>query len=69
MLKIKQHSQNLAPYLFQNDVGLYFEFCWKREGAAEVNFWCFNKLNDRDSQWKRSEIFAADQVKSYDFEN
>ena len=44
MLKIKQHSQNLAPYLFQNDVVLYFESCWKREGAA-------------------------DQVKSYDFEN
>ena len=69
MLKIKQHSQNLAPYLFQNDVVLYFESCWKREGAADVNFSCFNKLNDRASQWKKSKIFAADQVKSYDFEN
>ena len=34
------------PYLFQNDVVLYFESYWKRENVADINFWDFNRLND-----------------------
>lgn len=32
-------------YLFQNDCVLYFKSYWKREYAADTNFWCFDKLN------------------------
>ena len=46
MLQIKKHSQKLTPYLFQNDVVLYFEFYWKQENVADINFWDFNKLNN-----------------------
>ena len=46
MLQIKDHSQKLTPYLFQNDAALYFESYWKRENAADINLWCFSKFND-----------------------
>ena len=56
MLQMKEHSQRLNPYLFRNDVVLYFESYWKRENVADINFWDFDKLNDRSSQWKKSDI-------------
>ena len=37
----KEHSQKLTPYLFQNNVVLYFESYWKRENEADINFWGF----------------------------
>ena len=43
---MKEHSQKLTPYLFQNDVALYFEPYWKRENAIDIKFWYFVKLND-----------------------
>ena len=46
MLQMKEHSQKLTPYLFQNDVVLYLESYWKRENVADNKFWDFNKLND-----------------------
>ena len=46
MLQMKDHSQKLTPYLFQNDVVSYSESYWKRENVANNNFWDFNKLND-----------------------
>ena len=46
MLQMKEHSQNLTPYLFQNYVVLYFESYWKQENVADNNFWNFYKLND-----------------------
>ena len=44
MLQIKEHSQKVTPYLFQNDVVLYFESYWKQENAADIIFLGFNKL-------------------------
>ena len=46
MLQMKERSQKLTLYLFQNDVVLYFESYWKREDVTDNNFWEFNKLND-----------------------
>ena len=46
MLQMKEYSKKLTSYLLQNDVVLYFEFYWKRENMADINFWDFNKLND-----------------------
>ena len=46
MLQMKEHVKKLTPYLLQNDDPLYFEFYWKRENVADINFWDFNKLND-----------------------
>ena len=43
---ISKHSKKSTPYLFQNDVVLYFEPYWKQENVADINFWCFIKLND-----------------------
>ena len=43
---ICKHNKKLSPYLFQNYVALYFESYWKRENAAEINFWSFIKLKD-----------------------
>ena len=42
----KSIVKKLTPYLFKNDVVLYFEPYWKRENAADINFWCCDKLND-----------------------
>ena len=42
----KVKSQKLIPYLFQNDVVLFFKTYWKQENAADIDFWCFIKLND-----------------------
>ena len=46
MLQIKGYSQKLIPYLFQDDVVLYFESYRKQENAAGINCWCFFKVND-----------------------
>ena len=46
MLQIIDYSQKLTPYLFQKNAALYFESYWKRENAADIKFWTFNKLND-----------------------
>ena len=46
MLEMKEHSQKLTPYLFQNDVALYFESYWKHKNVTDINFWDFNKLNN-----------------------
>ena len=46
MLQMKEHSQKLTLYLFQNDVVLYLESYWKGENVADNNFCDFNKLND-----------------------
>ena len=56
---MKERSQKFTPYLLQNDVVLYFESYWKRENVADINFWDFNRLNER--------YFAADKVKGYGF--
>ena len=56
MLQIIDYSQKLTPYLFQKNVVLYFESYWKRENAADIKFWTFNKLNDWASQWKMNNI-------------
>ena len=32
-MRIKEHSQKLSPYLFQNDVALYFEPYRKQENG------------------------------------
>ena len=37
-------SLKLTPYLFHNNVALYFEPSWKPEN--EISLWCFIKLND-----------------------
>ena len=63
MLQMKEHSQKLTPYLFRNDVVLYFESYWKRENVADINFWDFNKLNDWASQWKKSDILRLTRWK------
>ena len=52
-----EHSQKLTLYLFRNDVVLYFESSWKRENTADINFWCFIKLNDWALQYKKNKIF------------
>ena len=31
--------EKLTPYLYQNDLAFYFEPYWKRENAADINFW------------------------------
>ena len=46
MLQMKEHSQKLIPYLFENYVVLYFESYWKQENVTDNNFCDFNKLND-----------------------
>ena len=38
MLQMKEHSQKLTPYLFQNDVVFYFESYWKQENVADTIF-------------------------------
>ena len=45
MLQMREPSQKLTLYLFQNDVALYFESYWKRENVAGINLWDFDKLN------------------------
>ena len=62
MLQMKEHKQKLASYFFQNDVVLYFESYWKRENVPDNNFWDFNKLNDRASQWKKSDILRLTRL-------
>ena len=49
--------------MFQNDVVLYFKSYWKRTNVADISFSDFNKSNDWDSQWIKSSILPADQVK------
>ena len=34
----RAYSQKLTPYLFQNDVVLYFESYWKSENVADIIF-------------------------------
>ena len=43
---VNKHSEKLNPYLFQNDVALYFEVYWRQENAADISFRCFIKLKD-----------------------
>ena len=45
-LQMKEHSQKLTPYLFQNNFVLYFESYWKRENVTGINFSDCSKLND-----------------------
>ena len=63
MLQMKERSQKLTLYLFQNDVVLYFESYWKREDVTDNNFWEFNKLNDWASQCKKSDILRLTRWK------
>ena len=62
-VKLKEHSQKLTSYLFQNDVVLYFKPYWKRENAADINFWCFIKLKDWAFQWKKNKLFSLTRSK------
>ena len=50
ILSTFQHSQKLTPYLFQNDVALYFKPHWKQENTTNTNFRCFIMLNDQALQ-------------------
>ena len=52
-----EHSQKLSPYLFQNHAALYLELYWKQETVADINFWCFIKLDHSAFQWKKNTIF------------
>ena len=56
LLDTPVYSQILTLYLFQNDVALFFEPFWKPGNVADVNVWCFIKLNDWAFQWKKNEI-------------
>ena len=56
LLQIKGYSQKLIPYLFQDDVVLYFESYWKQENAAGINCWCFIKVNDWTFQSKKNGV-------------
>ena len=48
MLQIKEHSQKLIPYMFQNDVSYILNLIGN--DAADINFWWLHKLNDSASQ-------------------
>ena len=62
-LEYALHRQKLSPYLFQNDVALYFDPYWKIENAADIKFWCFIKLNDGAFQWKNNKILRLARSK------
>ena len=49
-------SKKLTPYFFRINIALYFEPYWKQENAADINIWCFIKLDDSAFQWKNNEI-------------
>ena len=66
-LKEAEHSQELTPYLFQNDVALYFEPFWKQNNAEDINFWYFIKLKWLSFPMEKEQSFATDLVKSYGF--
>ena len=67
MWVVAEHSQKLTPYLLQNNIALYSKLYWKRKSVADINFWCFIKLQDWAFQWKKKWNFLADQIKSYAF--
>ena len=48
MLQIKEDSQKLTPYMFQNDVSYILNLIGK--DAADISFWWLHNLNDSASQ-------------------
>ena len=60
-------SQKWTPYLFQNDAALHFQIYWKQENVADINFLVLHWLNSLSFPMKKQRNFAADHVKSYDF--
>ena len=58
LLENWDYKWKLTPYLFQNDVVLYFESYWKRENVADINFWDFNRLMTEFPDAKRA-IFCG----------
>ena len=43
--KRNEHGQKLTLHSVQNDTALHFEPYWKLENEANINIWCFLKLN------------------------
>ena len=48
MPQIKEHSEKLTPYMFQNDVSYILNLIGK--DAADISFWWLHNLNDSASQ-------------------